>query len=145
MRLCDIDQIPPIGILKRMTANVTGAVSNCEGNYSVRSHRNRIWRQVAVSCLSDRSFDRWYKSNSGHALLCCLDWGCGGRGTRSLPYSLAHIGRDIPCQVASPHSLIPFLGVQAPYQITIARRIDAHNHSEGQAIQSHVHLEHVWR
>ena len=44
--------------------DVTGAVSNCMGNYSVRSHRNRIWRQAAVSGLLDRRFDRWYKSDS---------------------------------------------------------------------------------
>lgn len=50
------------------SVDVTDAVSNCERNYSVRSHWNRIWRQAAVSRLSDQRFDRWYKSGQGHAL-----------------------------------------------------------------------------
>ena len=50
--------------------DVTGAVSTWEETCFGRSRRNRIGHPVAVFGLSYRNyFDRWYKSDSGHALL----------------------------------------------------------------------------
>ena len=70
------------------SVDVTGAGSNCQRKYSGRSHRNRIGHQVAVFGLSDRGFDRWCKSDSGHALLCSLKGSCGELRTRSAPQAV---------------------------------------------------------
>ena len=51
------------------SADVTGASSDLELTRSGWSQRNRIGNQVAVFGLSDRNFDRWYRSDSGPALL----------------------------------------------------------------------------
>ena len=56
------------------SVDVTGAVSTWEETCFGRSRRNRIGHSVAVFGLSYRHyFDRWYKSDSGHAHMSQLD------------------------------------------------------------------------
>ena len=52
-----------------VSVDVTGAVNGWMRPRVGRSHQNKIGHQVAVFGLSDRSFDRWCKSDSGHALM----------------------------------------------------------------------------
>ena len=55
---------------QRPAATRSEAVSTWEETCFGRSRRNRIGHPVAVFGLSYRHyFDRWYKSDSGHALL----------------------------------------------------------------------------
>ncbi len=76
------------------SVDVTGAANGWRESRSGRSCRNRIQHPVAVFWLSDRRFDRWYKSDSGHAHLSELGWRRWGRGRN-------HFGRFLNGRLSS--------------------------------------------
>jgi hypothetical protein len=85
--------------IEHAPGDVTGAANGGMLTRVGGSHQREFRNAVAVFGRWDRSFDRCYESNSGHALLGDLDWSRGTPGFDHLRTSSMGISRHFGCAV----------------------------------------------